>query len=122
MSATATESELERQVREEQEEHDRQVEEGNAKGKLIEVPRIAVLVDESDPNVLKLRFNGDIELDRGKADDVAFYNSLAVGKNADLAVQVFVAGSKNTHRRDSEGNTDAVVQTKTLIVHSLDTE
>lgn len=124
MSTTApaaTESELERTVREEQEEHDRQVQEGNAKGKLIELPRVAVIVDEADPGVIKLKFRGQIELDRGKPDDVTFYNQLVAGKNADLAVSVFVSSAPNTHRRDSDGNVDAVVQTKTLIVHSIDT-
>ena len=36
--------------------------------------------------------------------------------NADLVVTVHVAGAKMRHRRDSEGDVDAVVQTKSLIV------
>jgi hypothetical protein len=120
MNATATESDLERTVREEQEAHDRQVEEGNAKGKLIEVPRVAVVVDESDPNILKLAFTGGVDGERGDHDWVSFFNSLTEGKNHDIAISVFVKGSKKTHRRDSDGNVDAVVQTKTLLVHSID--
>lgn len=89
------------------------------KGKLFEVPRVKVVVDEADPNVIKLAFSGSIELDRGKADDVSFYNGLNAGKNVELTIEAFVAGPKNSHRRDSEGNVDSVVQTKSLVVHSL---
>jgi hypothetical protein len=35
-------------------------------------------------------------------------------------IDAFVAGPKNTHRRDSDGNVDAVVQTKSLVVHSVE--
>ena len=89
-------------------------------GKLFEVPRIAVLIDESDPGVIKIAFSGSVELDRTNGGDVDFYNSLKAGKDADLNVSVFVAGPKNSHRRDSDGNVDAVVQTKSLIVHSVE--
>ncbi len=90
-------------------------------GKLFEVPRVAVTIDEADPGVIKLAFSGSIELNRADPSDVAFYNSLKAGTDTDLNVQAFVAGPKNAHRRDSEGNVDAVVQTKSLIVHSLET-
>lgn len=90
------------------------------KGKLFEVPRAAVVIDEADPSVIKIAFSGSIEFDRAIADDVAFYNKLKAGQDVDLAVTAFCAGPKNTHRRDSEGNVDAVVQTKSLIIHSLD--
>ncbi len=91
------------------------------KGKLFEVPRVAVIVDESDPGVIKLVWSGSIELDRTKADDVAFYNRLEAGKNVDLEVQAFISGAKKTRRRDSDGNVDAIVETKSLIVHSVET-
>jgi hypothetical protein len=146
--STKTETALERQVREEQEQHEQTlaamsdadtdpgvlandlvdaVPDGTAsgndpdKGKLFEIPRIAVLIDETDPGVIKLAFSGSIELDRTKADDVSFYNQLAAGKNIDLEVQAFVKGPQNTHRRDSDGLVDAVVQTKSLVVHSIET-
>jgi hypothetical protein len=126
MSTAATETGLERQVREEQEAHDRNVADGTQsgedaeKGKLFEVPRVAVTVEDSDPNVLKLNFSGSIELERASKADVEFYNRLTAGKNVDLEVQAFVTGPHNTHRRDSEGNVDAVVQTKSLKIHSLE--
>ena len=91
------------------------------KGKLFEVPRVAVIVDETDPTVLKLSFSGSIELDRTDASDVELYNQLRAGQSAELHVTAHVAGAKTTHRRDSEGDVDAVVQTKSLVVHSLDT-
>lgn len=127
---TTTETELERTVREEQELHDQAqtaaaadddfAGEDPEKGKLFEVPRVAVIVDEADPGVLKLAFSGQVELDRANPADVAFYNRLKAGKNAELEVSVFCAGPKNSHRRDSDGNVDAVVQTKSLIVHSIE--
>jgi hypothetical protein len=90
------------------------------KGKLFEVPRVAVIVDDSDPTILKLAFSGNIEIDRTVASDVEAYNKLVAGKTVALSVEAHVAGAKTTHRRDSEGDVDAVVQTKSLIVHSID--
>lgn len=92
------------------------------KGKLFEVPRVAIALDDTDPTVLKLSFSGGIELDRTNAADVELYNRLTAGKNVALEVEAHVAGAKTTHRRDSEGDVDAVVQTKSLIVHSIDAE
>lgn len=90
------------------------------KGKLFEVARVAVTLDDTDPTVLKLAFSGSIELERATASDVELYNRLTAGKNVDLEISAHVAGAKTSHRRDSEGNVDAVVQTKSLIVHSID--
>jgi len=130
MSTTLHETEEERIVREEQEEHDRLQRERDGEidlkpdpdtGQLLKMPRAAVFVDESDPGVLKLAFSGQIELNRADPGDVDVYNALKAGTDAELAVTVFVAGPRNSHRRDSEGNVDAVVQTKSLIVHSIET-
>lgn len=87
-----------------------------ATDKLFEVPRVAVVLDESDPTVLKLAFSGSIELDRGAADQVGHYNRLVAGEESSMTVVVHVAGAKNVHRRDSEGYVDAIVQTKSLVV------
>lgn len=89
-------------------------------GKLFDVPRVGVIVDETDPTVIKLSFSGGIELNRANASDVQFFNKLKAGKTVSLEVEAHVAGGKTTHRRDSEGNVDAVVQTKSLLVHSID--
>lgn len=89
------------------------------KGKLFEVPRVAVVVDESDPSVLKIAFSGSIELDRAKPNDVSFYNDLAAGKGTVLQIEAHVAGATRRHRRDSEGDVDAIVETKSLIIHSI---
>jgi hypothetical protein len=90
------------------------------KGKLFEVPRVGVIIDETDPTVIKLSFSGGIELDRTNADDVSFYNRLTAGKTVSLEIEAHVGTTKTTHRRDSEGNVDAVVQSKSLTVHSID--
>jgi hypothetical protein len=89
------------------------------KGKLFEVPRVGILIDETDPTVIKLSFSGGIELDRSNADDVSFYNRLTAGKTVSLEIEAHVGTTKTTHRRDSEGNVDAVVQSKSLTVHSI---
>lgn len=85
-------------------------------GKLFEVPRVAVAIDMSDPNVLKLAFSGSYELDRGHAQEVAAYNRLRAGEEVELALTLYVAGARKRHRRDSEGDVDAVVETKSLVV------
>lgn len=113
MSATATDDRI---------DHDRDTEiEGQDpdKGKLFEVPRVAIQIDDTDPTVIKLSFSGGIELDRTNASDVETYNHLRAGQTAELHIEAHVAGAKTTHRRDSGGDVDAVVQTKSLVVHSL---
>jgi hypothetical protein len=57
-----------------------------------------------------------------KAKWVEFYNQLASGKPAQITVTVHVAGTKTRHRRDKEGDVDAVVQTKSLIVTDVHLE
>lgn len=90
-------------------------------GKLFEVPRVAITLDESDPNVIKIDFSGGVELDRADGKQVQFYNALKAGTYRDLKVTVFCVGPKNTHRRDSEGDVDAIVQTKSLKVTDVNT-
>jgi hypothetical protein len=91
-------------------------------GKLFEVPRVKVIVDESDPNVIKLAFSGSVELDREFAQQVEFFNGLKAGQSTELIVTVHVAGATQRHRRDSEGIVDAVVQTKSLVVTDVSLE
>lgn len=89
------------------------------KGKLFEVPRVAVEMDDTDPTSLRLAFSGSIELDRGNATQVNFYNRLRAGQSAELALTVHVAGAQTRHRRDSEGFVDAIVQTKSVVVSDV---
>lgn len=121
---TTTETELERTIRQEQNDYDTAIDGTESgpdadAGKLFDVPRVKVVVDESDPNVLKVAFAGGVELDRGKPDEVGFYNQLKAGKSMDLEITVHVAGAKTSHHRDSDGNVDSIVQTKSLIVTDL---
>ena len=88
-------------------------------GKLFEVPRVAVKLDDSDPTVVKIAFGGSIELDRGNAQQIEWYNALRAGGESDVAITVHVAGSRKRHRRDSEGDVDAIVETKSLIVSDV---
>jgi hypothetical protein len=85
-------------------------------GQLFDVPRVKVVIDESDPNVIKLRIGGSVELDRTNREQVDFYNSLKHGGEHELVVTVHVAGARKVHRRDSEGDVDAIVETKSCVV------
>lgn len=87
--------------------------------KLFEVPRVKILHDNSDPTVIKLAFSGSIELDRGNAANVEFYNALKAGQSVEIVVTTHVAGAKKIHRRDSEGDVDAIVETKGLVVSDV---
>ena len=91
-------------------------------GKLFEVPRVAIVVDDTDPTVIKLAFSGSIKLERTDPTDADLFNNLKDGQTVSLQIEAHVAGLKIVHRRDSEGDVDAVVATKSLIVHSIDTE
>lgn len=86
------------------------------KGKLFEVPRVKIVVDGSDPTVIKLAFSGSVDLDRTVKQDADFFNQLKHGKAVRLEIDAHVAGSRKVHRRDSEGDVDAIVETKGLIV------
>jgi hypothetical protein len=89
------------------------------KGKMFDVPRVGIVIDDADPTVLKLAFSGSVDLDRTNGLEAAFYNDLAAGKPAELVVTVHVAGAQMRHRRDSEGDVDAIVQTKSLVVSDV---
>jgi hypothetical protein len=89
------------------------------RGKLFEVPRVAIVIDESDPTVVKLAFSGSVELDRGNAQQIEFYNRLNAGDESDVTLTVHVAGAQKRHRRDAEGFVDAIVETKSLVVSDV---
>lgn len=88
-------------------------------GQLFDTPRAHVDVDDADPNVIRLAFSGSIELERSNPDDVRVFNAFREGRTFPLSIEVFAAGVKLTHRRDTEGNVDSVVATKSLRVDSL---
>jgi len=86
------------------------------RGQLFEVPRIGVLMDDSDPTILKLAFTGSYELDRDNAAQVEAYNRLRAGQEALLSITVRVAGANKHHRLDSEGDLADIVEAKRLVV------
>lgn len=88
--------------------------------KLFEMP--AIEIDESNPTQITIAFSGSVTLDRSQATDVALYNRFKAGKVFDLNVSGFVAGPTTRHRRDKEGNVDAVAQTKSLVIDSITVE
>jgi hypothetical protein len=92
------------------------------KGKMFDVPRVGIVIDESDPTVIKLAFSGSVELDRSNGKEVGFYNDLKAGESHELVVTVHTAGAQMRHRRDSEGDVDSVVQTKSLVVSEVHPE
>jgi hypothetical protein len=91
--------------------------EANDKGKLFEMPKIAI--DESNPTAIVIAFSGSVTLDRSQKADAELYNNLKHGKLFDLHASGLVKESKKTHRRDSEGNVDAIVETKSLVIDSI---
>lgn len=94
-------------------------EETDTKGKLFEMP--AIEIDESNPTAITIAFAGSVTLDRSQKSDADLYNKLKHGKLFELQVSGLVKGSKKTHRRDSEGNVDAIVETKSLVIDSINT-
>lgn len=89
------------------------------KGKLFEVPRVGILLDETDPTVIRISFSGKVDLERASKTDVDWYNQLRAGKPFTLNVAGHVATTKTTHRRDGEGDVDSVVQVKSLTIDSV---
>jgi hypothetical protein len=121
-----TESELERSVREEDEQHRNDElaqrrgrvegtidDEDPETGKLFDV---AVRVDDTKPTLISVSISGKIKLDLRRKADVDFYNALKSGKTFIAETHYFVASTKKTHRRDNDGNVDAVPESKSLIV------
>lgn len=90
------------------------------KTKLFKMP--AIEIDESNPTQITIAFAGSVVLDRSQKNDVDLYNALKAGKLFDLHVSGLVKGAKTSHRRDSEGNIDAVAQTKSLVIDGLTVE
>lgn len=81
--------------------------------KLFEMPKIKI--DTTQPSLIGFSFSGDINVtDRDDPAWTTLYNDLAAGKTRDITVTVYTAGAKKTHRRDKDGNVDAVVETKSL--------
>lgn len=89
-------------------------EEDADKGQLFKVE-----IDRSQPTVVKLAFSSSIELSRSEADAMQLYNRLKEGKNTTIKVGAFISGHGNIHRRDGEGNVDAVVQTKSIKITDI---
>lgn len=87
-------------------------------GKLFEMP--AIEIDESNPTAISIAFSGSVTLDRSQKTDAELYNRLKHGKAFELTLSGLVKGSKKTHRRDSEGNVDAIVETKSLVIDSIE--
>lgn len=87
------------------------------KEKLFELPPITI--DQTKPTLIQAVVSGPIPLDLSQKADIDFYNELQAGKLVTREVTFYVTGAKKTHRRDSDGNVDAVVETKSLIVDGV---
>jgi hypothetical protein len=86
-------------------------------GQLFQMP--AIELDETNPNAITIAFSGSVTLDRSQKSACALYNKLKHGKVFELTVGGHVKGSKKVHRRDSEDNVDAIVETKSLVIDSI---
>jgi hypothetical protein len=89
-------------------------------GRLFEVPRVQIDLDDNDPSVLKLAFSGSVELERADRTQAELFNRLRAGKTADLHLVGYVkSGPTKTHRRDRDGNVDAIVAQKAIVVTDI---
>jgi hypothetical protein len=128
---TATETELERTVREEQQAHDVETDEtepiedeggqtaivdrSQYEREDLQIPKI----DEQTIDRIKIDFGGSLFLDRSEASDVAVYNALRLGKDVTLMVTAKCSKTGASGATDRDGNLDVVVGAKTLKVHSI---
>lgn len=139
---TTTETELERQVREEQEAHDAENDgsgsdptdeatkpeadpEPGAQAAAFDVddyadPALSIhKVDGHQIDRIALTFSGTVFLERGDAEDVALYNRLKLGRDVTLQVEAKTSGSGAKGATDKDGDLDVVVGEKKLKVHSV---
>jgi hypothetical protein len=141
---TATETPLERQVREAQEAHDagalsNDLIEGAAPGENNDAPIAdedgqTAIVDKSqyeredlqiakvDGNTIdriSLKFTGEVFLDRSDPSDVQIYNELRLGRDVEILIEAKCSSTAAKGATDREGDLDVVVGTKGLKVHSL---
>lgn len=75
--------------------------------------------DKAKPTLISVNVSGKIKLDLSQKSDVDFYNVLQAGKLIELPTSFFVASTKKTHRRDSDGNVDAVPEMKSLVIDGV---
>lgn len=89
-------------------------------GRLFTIPRTAIELDDTDPTHLKLSFSGSIELDRNNEAQTETFNKLTAGKVTHLKIVAYTkSGPNSVHRRDSDGNIDAIVASKSLVITDI---
>jgi hypothetical protein len=81
---------------------------------LFEIKPDPARVTQSTVNI-----SGKIKLDLSQKSDADFYESLKAGKLVTYETTFFVASSKKTHRRDKDGNVDAVPESKSIVVDGV---
>lgn len=83
----------------------------------VEQPKLfEIKAETTRPTKINVNISGVIELDLSIESDCAFYNSLKPGKTVSFPTDYYVASVKTTHRRDGDGNVDAVPQSKSIKV------
>jgi hypothetical protein len=76
-------------------------------------------VDGQSIDKIGIAFSGSVKLDRSTPDDCSLFRRLMLGKVVTLKVDAKVVGVATKGKDDSDGNTDAVVETKTLSVNTI---
>jgi hypothetical protein len=89
------------------------------RGLLFELPREPIVIDESDPGIVRISFSGTYEYDRTNAEQIGFYNRLRAGREQQLVVVVHVSGARKEHKLDGEGYPSEIVETKRLVVREV---
>ena len=140
MSTVSTESELERAVREEQEQHDAQeasdfdASDEAAKPEVAPDPDGKKLFNDSDYeredlaiakvdgnqiDRIALKFTGEVYLDRSSPEDVALFNRLKLGHDVTLQVEAKCSSVAAQGATDREGDLDVVVGRRGVKVHTV---
>jgi hypothetical protein len=132
---TATENELERTVREEQEAHDEANEtlERNAHEPTAEAGQTAAFdksqydredlqiakIDGQSIDRIKVKFGGEIHLDRSDPADVKLYNELKLGRDVAMLIEGRCNKTGAEGATDREGDLDVVIGHKGVKIHSI---
>ena len=134
---TSTETELERTVREEQEEHeqtlaamadddpDAPLEEAGGQTAIIDrsaYEREDLQIPKIDGNTIdriSIKFSGEVFLNRSDPSDVGVYNELRLGRDVALLIEAKCSSTAGKGATDRDGDLDVVVGTKGLKIHSL---
>lgn len=75
-------------------------------------------IDGQSIDRIRVKFAGEVMLDRSEPSDVAVFNALRLGKDVMLTVEAKCSGTGAKGATDRDGDLDVVVGEKSLKVHA----